>query len=101
MSDPYAANTLADDIVDDLDTAGSRLSAKADRLLDAEPKSFDHNFDRKVESVRQALKDDVENGRAWARERADMTRLAIQDEPIKAAAYAVGVGVLIGLLLRR
>ncbi len=97
MSDPYAANTVADDIIDDLDTAGARLSAKADRLLDPEPKSFDH----KVESVRQALKDDVEQGRVWARERAEMTRTAIQDEPIKAAAYAVGVGVLIGLLLRR
>ena len=37
----------------------------------------------------------------WARERALLARLRIEEEPMKATAYALGIGVLIGLLLRR
>ena len=52
-------------------------------------------------SLRQAVLDDVGQGREWARHTAEATREAIVDQPLKATLYAVGAGVLIGLLLRR
>ena len=52
-------------------------------------------------SLRQAVRDDLDNGRQWARHTAEATREQIVEEPLKAALYAVGAGILIGLLLRR
>lgn len=97
MSDPYAASPIADEIVDADDLGSTRLERQADALLArSEGRSY-----APVTSVREAVRDDVRHGRDWARSRAERARETIQDQPLRTAAYAVGVGVLIGLLLRR
>ena len=101
MTDSYTGaptyTATLDDVVDDADERTASLDRRADSLLaQAEGRSYDP-----VTSVRQAVREDLGQGREWARSRAARTRDAIQDQPLKTAAYAVGVGVLIGLLLRR
>jgi ElaB/YqjD/DUF883 family membrane-anchored ribosome-binding protein len=51
--------------------------------------------------LRQAILDDLGQGCHWAGEQARHARSVIRDEPIRAAAWAVGIGILTGLLLRR
>lgn len=94
MTDTYANESLVDDLDDTTDSLSARLSGQADAIL--EQRSFDQ-----PESLRKAIRDDLTHGREWAGERAQHARMAIQDEPVKSAAYAVGIGILIGLLLRR
>lgn len=86
----------ADDIVDDGDLART-LDAEGGRLLvEGEQRAF-----AREQGLRQALRNDIETGRYWARDRATRARTAIEDQPIKATLYALGAGVLIGILLRR
>ncbi len=94
MTDTYTNESLVDDIDDTTDTMSARLSGRADAIL--EGRSFGQTG-----SLRQAIGDDLADGRDWAAERAGRARTVIQEEPIRAAAYAVGFGILIGLLLRR
>lgn len=97
MTETYTGTIPADDIDDALDTTSARLSRQADELLsNAETRSFESGA-----SLRQAIRDDVEQAQLWARERAERSREVIQEEPLRATAYAVGIGLLIGLLLRR
>lgn len=97
MSDPYAATPIADEIVDADDLGSTRLERQADELLArSEGRSY-----APVTSVREAVREDVRHGRDWARSRVELTRGAIQDQPLRTAAYAIGAGVLIGLLIRR
>ncbi len=97
MSDPYAAAPIADEIVDADDLRSTRLERQADELLArSEGRSY-----APVTSVREAVREDVRHGRDWARTRAVRARETIQDQPLRTAAYAIGAGVLIGLLLRR
>ncbi len=93
MTDPYAAQGLADDIDTDLNAPSQRLSRQADSILD--------EADARLNSLRARVRADLHEGRVWAEQRTDRAREAIQEEPLRAAAYAVGIGVLIGLLLRR
>lgn len=51
--------------------------------------------------LRAAIREDLHEGRLWMMSRVDHAREAVQDEPIRASLYALGAGVLIGLLLRR
>lgn len=94
MTDTYANESLVDDLDDSADSLSARLSGRADAILQ------DGSLNR-PEPLRRAIKDDLTHGREWAGERAQRAREVIQDEPVKAAAYAVGIGILIGLLLRR
>lgn len=97
MSDPYAAAPIADEIVDADDLRSARLEREADDLLArSEGRSY-----APVTSVREAVREDVRHGRDWARSRAVRARETIQDQPLRTAAYAIGAGVLIGLLIRR
>jgi ElaB/YqjD/DUF883 family membrane-anchored ribosome-binding protein len=93
MTDPYAAQGLADDIDTDLNAPSQRLSRQADSILD--------EADARLNSLRARVRADLHEGRVWAEQRTDQARAAIQEEPLRATAYAVGIGVLIGLLLRR
>ena len=87
----------AEDIVDDVDSETARLDQAGDRWLERdETRSFARDL-----GVRQALKTDIETGRDWARTRAAQARDQIEEEPLKASLYALGIGVLIGILLRR
>ena len=96
MTDPYAAEAAdALDIDDALDAPSRDLDRQADALL-REPRTFEG-----APSIRESLRHDAEAGRAWARERAALSREAIRESPRKATLYAVGVGILLGLLLAR
>lgn len=44
---------------------------------------------------------DLTEMRAWARERAEAARQRVVEEPLRSAFTALGVGVVIGMLLRR
>lgn len=87
----------AEDIVDDADAERARLDRAGDRwMADAEARSFARD-----QGLRRAVRSDLETGRDWARDRAVVARRRIEEEPLKATLYALGAGVLIGLLLRR
>jgi ElaB/YqjD/DUF883 family membrane-anchored ribosome-binding protein len=92
---PTADDILSDDLRED--DPGERLGRKADTLIaDAEGKAFASS-----EGIRKAVRSDLHRSRLWADERAARTREVIRDRPMKTALYAIGAGVLIGLLLRR
>ena len=93
MTESYAGSPSPDDIDERADSPGARLSRQADAILaDAEGRPF-----ARTTSVRQAVRDDLAQGRRWTADRADRAREAILEEPL----HALGVGVLLGLLLRR
>lgn len=56
---------------------------------------------RHVTSVRQAVREDVSRVRDRATQRTSEAMDAMRDAPLKTVLYAAGVGVIIGLLLRR
>lgn len=94
MTDTLAHETLVDDVDDSMDSISSRLSRQADAILSG-------GADERHERLRQAIRDDLGQGCHWAGEQARHARSVIRDEPIRAAAWAVGIGILTGLLLRR
>jgi hypothetical protein len=82
---------------DDLDTGRQTLDEAGDRWrVEDERKAF-----AREQGLRQALATDIEAGRDWATDRATLARTRIRAEPLKASLYALGAGVLIGLVLRR
>lgn len=92
---PTADDILSDDLRDE--GSGARLGRQADTLIaDAEGKAFASS-----EGIRKAVRSDLHRGRLWADERTAQTREIIRDKPMKTALYAIGAGVVIGLLLRR
>jgi len=100
MTETYSNPLTADDILDD-ETDTARLTREADDLIaGSESPNEGRSFDRTA-SVRQAVREDLAEGREWARQRGELARDTIRDQPLKTAAYAVGLGVIIGLLLRR
>ncbi|HEV7228693.1 hypothetical protein [Brevundimonas sp.] len=52
-------------------------------------------------SLRETVKTDLSAARQQARRRAIAARQAVVDDPLRSAFTALGVGVLIGMLLRR
>ena len=94
MTETYSADRIADDIEDGSDTPSARLDRQADAILD-EGRSFDNA------PLRQAVKEDAAAARDWSRERVLRLRGAVEEEPVKASLYALGIGVVIGMLLRR
>ena len=86
-----------DDIVLEDDTLTPRLDRQADAILaEGERRSFEDTT-----SLRQALRDDAELIRSKVVGRVETARDGIRDEPMKTTLYALGVGVIIGMLLRR
>ena len=97
MTDINPKSLDVEDIVDDADDQRARLDRAGDRwMADAEAKTFARDA-----GIRQTVRSDIATGRDWAREQAFMARSRIEEEPLKTTAWALGVGVLIGLLLRR
>lgn len=87
----------AEDIVDDIEDQREALDAEGDRwIVEGERKAF-----AREQGLRQALRNDIDTGRDWARDRASLARSRIEEEPLKATLYALGAGVLLGILLRR
>lgn len=97
MTDVNLTNLSAEDILDDADDQRVRLDRAGDRwMADAGARTF-----AREQGLREVVRSDIETGRDWARERAFVARTKIERKPLKATVYALGVGVLIGLLLRR
>lgn len=96
MTDPYAGAVTADEIEDGGDTVSARLDREADALLQS-----DEMQSLGVRPIRQALREDAALVRNWSRERTLRLKGAVEDEPIRAAVWALGLGVLIGLLAAR
>jgi hypothetical protein len=93
MSETYTGPTPPDDIEADPDTASTVLDREADAIL-VEGRTF-------ARPLRRAVREDAAQARAWARARATRLRGAVQAEPVRATLYALGLGVLIGLLVAR
>lgn len=93
MSAPDPAALDPEDIVNGTSDHTLRLEQEAEAILsDA--------TDRPA-PIRQAVREDAAEARAWARRRAERAQEAIRDEPLRATLYALGIGVLIGLLAAR
>lgn len=88
MTDPRI-----EDIADE-DSPAARLDREADAIL-AEDKAFGPR------PLRRALREDAASARRWSRDRAARLRDGIVSEPLKTTLWALGAGVLIGLLAAR
>lgn len=80
-------------IEEDPDAASVRLDRQADAILlkDAEG----------PRPLRRAVREDAALARDWGRDRAGRLRGAVEAEPMKASLYALGLGVVIGMLAAR
>jgi len=96
MTDPYAGSTPVEDITDETDSPSAGLDRDADAILrEAEAREAG------VRPLRRAIREDAGLARDWGRRKARRTRAAVQAEPVKATLYALGLGVVIGLLIAR
>lgn len=96
MTDPNAGDPDVEDIEDGADAVSARLDRQADAILRNEGmRSLG------VRPLRQALREDAASARTWGRESALRLRRAVQDEPVRATIWALGLGLLIGLLAAR
>lgn len=96
MTETYTGQTVADDIDDAFDSPTSRLDREADAILQS-----DGMQSLGVRPIRQALKEDARMVRDWGRTRAGKLRHTVEEEPVRYSLYALGIGVLIGLLAAR
>lgn len=96
MTESHTGQTLADDIVDTGETPASRLDREANAILDR-----DEMRSLGVRPVRQALKEDARLVRDWGKARAGRLKHTVEEEPVRYSLYALGIGVLIGLLAAR
>lgn len=98
MTDPYTGTTNIEDIETDVDTSTAALEREADVIL-AEDEN--RSFGAAPRPLRQAVREDAAQARDWGRHRAETLRGAVEAEPVKATLYALGIGVVIGLLAAR
>lgn len=93
MTETYTGPTHVEDI-DDADSSTATLNRQADEIL-AEDRSFG------ARPLRQAIREDAVQARDWGKTRTERLREAVEAEPVKATLYALGIGVVIGLLAAR
>lgn len=96
MTQTLVPEYRAEDI-DDTPSPSAELERQADAIL----AESDVTSRPAVSSVRRAVRDDAALGREWIEDRVAKTRAAVRREPVRATLYAVGAGVLLGLLLNR
>lgn len=95
MTETYTGQTRPDDTVDeDLDAPSAQLDRQADILLE-EGRAYG------APPIHRSMREDAEAMRAWGADRAGRVREAVEAEPMRAALYALGLGVVIGMLMRR
>ena len=85
---------------DDIDEPGDLPSARLDRaadtiLVDGEERTIGPR------PLHEAVREDAAAARAWGQARVVRLRRSIEDEPMRATLYALGIGVVIGLLMAR
>lgn len=102
MTQTPLAPPSPDDIVLEDEGLTQRLDRAADALIaEADAAEIAGDDAPRVTSVRQAVRDDAALVRDKVAGRVDSARDTIRDQPMKATLYALGVGVLLGMLLRR
>ncbi|WP_332659245.1 hypothetical protein [Brevundimonas sp.] len=94
MTDTYTGPINVEDIDDDVNASTADLDRRADEIL-AEGRTFG------VRPLRQAIREDAAQARDWGMTRRERLRDAVEAEPVKATLYALGIGVVIGLLAAR
>ncbi|MBI2262522.1 MAG: hypothetical protein HYU62_12765 [Caulobacterales bacterium] len=96
MTETYTGPTQPEDIDDQADLESARLEREADAILmDGEARAFGPR------PIHEAVREDAIAARDWSRTRADRLRRAVEDEPMRATLYALGLGVVIGMLIAR
>ena len=96
MTDRYTGPISPDDIDGEADVASLELEREADAILvECEARAFGPR------PVHEAMREDAMMARAWSRTRAERLRQAVEDEPVRATLYALGLGVVIGMLIAR
>lgn len=90
------AGPYPEDIDEAADAPSARLDREADEIL-----ASDDMRSLGVRPLRRALREDAVAARDWGRARAEGLRHAVEREPVRATVYALGLGVLIGLLAAR
>ena len=96
MTSSPIAPPSPDDIVLEDEGLTQRLDREADALL-----AKGDRASARVSSVRQAVREDAAQVREWVNQRVAQARDGIREEPMRTTLYALGLGVLIGMLLRR
>ena len=86
------------DVTDPIDLGPDLPSDDLERQADAILEQADPSGPR---TLRQAIRQDAVAARDLSRDRATRLRADIAAEPIRATFYALGIGVVVGLLLRR
>ena len=96
MTDRYTGPISPDDIDGEADVASLELEREADAILvEGEAHAFGPR------PVHEAMRYDAMMARAWSRTRAERLRRAVEEEPVRATLYALGLGVVIGMLIAR
>lgn len=96
MTESYAGTTTIEDIETDADTPTAALDRAADAFL-----ARDEARRPGARPLRRAVREDAAQARDWGRHRAESLRGAVEAEPVRATLYALGIGVVIGLLAAR
>ncbi len=91
MAEPRTS-PLPEEIINGAATESRRLEQAADAIIakGASPRA-----------IHVAVREDAAEARVWADRRVKRARDAIRDEPMRATLYALGIGVIIGLLAAR
>ena len=96
MTDTNTGPSSPEDIDDDISSGQARLDREADAiLLEGEARAFGPR------PIHEAVREDALAARDWSRTRAERLRRAVEDEPMQATLYALGLGLIIGLLIAR
>lgn len=98
MTNTPITSPSSDDIVLDDDDLTQRLDREADAILASGER---RTFGGETASIRQAVREDVGLMREKISGRVHRVQEDIQDSPMKATLYALGIGVIIGMILRR
>ena len=97
MTNTPITSPSPDDIVLEDDDLTQRLDREADSILSgSERRTFGETA-----SIRQAVREDVGLVREKVSGRVHRVQEDIQDSPMKTTLYALGIGVIIGMILRR
>ncbi|NBB65551.1 hypothetical protein GVN18_40520 [Pseudomonas sp. ODNR1LW] len=97
MTQTPIAPSSPDDIILEDDTLAQRLDRQADAILaEGEARSFEDTT-----SIRQAVRADADMLRSKLAGGIETARDGIRDEPMRTTLYALGIGVIIGMLMRR
>jgi len=96
MTETFTRPTSPEDIDNEPDLDSARLEREADAiLLEGEARAF------APRPIHEAVREDALAAGAWTRTRAERLRRAVEDEPMRATFYALGLGLVIGMLIAR